>query len=113
MQFVTVAGTAGREAALVVRTSNGTTLVLNDIVGNIRESSGFGGWFLRLMGFAGDTPHIPKPVKMSMVGDKKALRAQLLEWSGLASLKRILVSHGSPIEDHPGQALRDLAGSLA
>ena len=33
--------------------------------------------------------------------------------SELESLKRILVSHGSPIEDHPGKALRDLAGSLA
>ena len=113
VQFVTVPGTRGHEAALVVRTTNGTTLVLNDLVGNIRNPSGFGGWFLRMMGFAGDEPHIPKPVKLTMVDDKEALRAQLLKWSELESLKRILVSHGSPIEDHPGQALRDLAGSLA
>lgn len=26
---------------------------------------------------------------------------------------RLVNSHGSPIEEHPGQALRDLAGSLA
>jgi len=36
VQFVTVPGTRGHEAALVVRTPNGTTLVLNDLVGNIR-----------------------------------------------------------------------------
>ena len=59
----------------------------------------------------GDEPHIPKPVKLAMVDDKEALRTQLLKWAELDSLKRILVSHGSPIEDHPGQALRDLAGS--
>ena len=113
VQFVTVPGTRGHEAALVVRTVNGTTLVLNDIVGNIRNPSGFGGWFLQKMGFAGDEPHIPKPVKLAMIDDKEALRAQLLRWSQLESLKRILVSHGSPIEDDPGQVLRDLAGSLA
>jgi hypothetical protein len=113
VQFVTVPGTRGHEAALIVRTVNGTTLVLNDIVGNIRNPSGFGGWFLKKMGFAGDEPHIPKPVKLTMVDDKEALRAQLLAWSQLESLKRILVSHGSPIEDDPGQVLRELAGSLA
>jgi hypothetical protein len=113
VQFVTVPGTRGHEAALVVRTVSGTTLVLNDIVGNIRNPSGFGGWFLRVMGFAGDEPHIPKPVKLVMIDDKQALRIQLLEWAHLESLKRILVSHGSPIEEHPNQVLRDLAASLA
>jgi len=112
VQFVTVPGTRGHEAALVVRTRNGTTLVLNDLVGNIRHESGFGGWFLRMMGFAGDEPHIPKPVKLMLVADKAALRAQLVQWAELDSLQRILVSHGAPIEDHPSRTLRDLASSL-
>lgn len=113
LQFMAVPGTRGHEAALVVRTKNGTTLVLNDLVGNIRNESGFGGWLLRLAGFAGEEPHIPKVVKMMLVEDTAALRAQLLEWAEIESLKRILVSHGSPIEDNPRQTLRDLARSLA
>jgi len=113
VQFVTVPGTRAHEAALVVRTANGTTLVLNDLVGNIRNPSGFGGWFLRKMGFAGDEPHVPKPVKLAMIDDTAALRAQLLQWAQIDSLKRILVSHGSPIEDQPGKVLRDLADELA
>ena len=48
-----------------------------------------------------------------MIADEEALRGQLVQWSELESLKRILVSHGAPIEEHPNQALRDLAGSLA
>ncbi|MFM0027278.1 hypothetical protein PQR70_13535 [Paraburkholderia madseniana] len=112
VEFVTVPGTRGHEAALVIRTPNGTTLVLNDLVGNIRHESGFGGWLLRVMGFAGDEPHIPKPVKLVLIKDKEALRVQLLQWAELESLKRILVSHGSPIEDHPSQTLRALASSL-
>src|SRR5207245_11623328 len=59
VQFVTVPGTHDREAALVVRTPNGTTLVLNDLGGNIRGASGISGWLLRLAGFAGEATQIP------------------------------------------------------
>jgi hypothetical protein len=112
VQFVTVPGTRGRESALVVRSAGGTTLVLNDVVGNIHGESGFGGWFLRRMGFAGDEPHIPRPVKLMIVDDKAALRQQLLQWASIDTLKRILVSHGVPIEDQPQQTLRELAATL-
>jgi len=44
--------------------------------------------------------------------DTKALRTQLLQWSEIDTLVRILVSHGSPIEENPRQVLRELAGSL-
>ena len=68
---------------------------------------------LRLVGFAGDRAKIPSIVKKVMIQDTGALRAQLLEWAQIDSLNRILVSHGSPIEDNPRQVLRELAGSLA
>jgi hypothetical protein len=111
VMLVTVPGTREHEVALEIRRPN-TTLVLNDIVGNIRDASGFGGWTLRLMGFAGDEAHVPLPVKMTMVKDKAALANQLRRWAELPSLKRIIVSHGSTIEDDPRGVLRDLAASL-
>ena len=110
--FVTVPGTGESEAALEVKGPNGTTLVLNDMVGNIRNASGFGGWFLRLMRFAGDEPRIPIPVKLMMIRDKVALARQFRRWADLPSLKRILVSHGSTIEANPPSTLRKLAASL-
>jgi hypothetical protein len=113
VQFTTVPGTRDREAALVVRTPNGTTLVVNDLVGNIRDGAGFGGWLLRLVGFAGKKAQIPKVVKMVLIKDNIALRDQLLRWADIESLKRILVSHGSPIVEGPRQTLRELAHSLA
>ena len=112
VQFVTVPGTRGREAALVVRTPKGTTLVLNDVVGNIRDAAGFGGWLLHMAGFAGKEAQVPKVVKMAIIEDTNTLRAQLLQWAEIGSLKCILVSHGSPIEENPRQVLRELAGSL-
>lgn len=113
VQFETVPGTRRHESALVVRSVGGTTLVLNDIVGNIRNASGFGGWLLRLVGFAGDDAQIPKVVKMAMIEDTNALRLQLQQWAEIESLKRIVVSHGSVIDENPRQTLRDLANSLA
>ena len=113
VQFKAVPGTNDREAALIVRTRAGTTLVLNDLVGNIRDETGIGGWFLRLTRFAGDHAQIPSPVKLTMIKDAAALGTQLRQWAELASLKRILVSHGEPIETNPQQTLRELAGSLA
>jgi hypothetical protein len=112
VHFVTVPGTRGREAALLVRTPKGTTLVLNDVVGNIRDAAGFGGWLLKLAGFAGEEAQVPAVVKMAVIEDKNALRLQLLQWAEIDSLVRVLVSHGSPIEDNPRQVLRELAKSL-
>jgi hypothetical protein len=112
VKLVTVPGTDGRECALEVRGPDGLTLVLNDIVGNIRDEHGIGGWLLRRMGFAGDEPHVPGPVKRAMIEDKAALRAQLLRWSDDSSLRRIIVSHGETIDDEPDKALRELAASL-
>lgn len=112
VQFITVPGTRGHESALLVRSAGGMTLILNDIVGNIRDETGFGGWLLRLAGFAGDVAHIPHVVKIMLIEETEALRSQLMQWSEMTTLKRILVSHGSPIEDHPRQVLRDLADSL-
>ncbi len=113
VHFVTVPGTRGREAALLIRTPKGTTLVLNDVVGNIRGAAGFGGWLLHLAGFAGKEAQVPAVVKMAVIEDTRALRTQLLEWSEIDTLVRILVSHGSPIEESPRQVLRELAESLA
>ena len=92
--------------------TDGTTLILNDLIANLRDASGVGGWFLRRMGFAGDEPHIPAPIRMRIVEDKERLRGQLLRWAAIPSLKRIIVSHGTPIEEHPAQVLRELAASL-
>lgn len=112
VQFLAVPGTRDREAALVVRTPRGTTLVLNDVVGNIRDAHGFGGWLLHLAGFAGKQAQVPKVVKMAVIEDTNALRTQLLQWAEIDSLRCILVSHGSPIEENPAQVLRELASSL-
>lgn len=108
----TVAGTGDHEAALLVRRASGTTLVVNDLVGNLRRKGGFEGWLLHVMGFGGDDPQIPSVTKMMLIQSKADLRDQLLAWAGISDLRRILVSHGDVIETDPAGVLRDLAGTL-
>lgn len=112
VRWVTVPGTREHEAALVVRGAGGTTLVVNDLIANLRHEHGFTGWMLRLMGFAGDEPHIPGVRRLAMVKDSAALADQLLAWSEIDDLHCILVSHGDPIVDGPRGELRRLAASL-
>jgi len=112
VRFLPVPGTAEKEAALEVHGSEGMTLILNDLVGNIRGARGFTGWFLKLMGFAGDEPHVPGPVKMLLGEHKAEVAAQFRRWAERADLRRIIVSHGDPIETSPRETLRQLAASL-
>jgi len=112
VRMVVVAGTREREAALLVHRPSGTTIVLNDLVGNVRDATGLAGFMFRLAGFAGPEPRIPRVVKRLLVDDARALREQLLEWAGLESLRRILVSHGDPIVEDPRLTLRRLSESL-
>lgn len=65
------------------------TLVLNDVVGNIRDAAGFGGWLLHMTRFAGREAQVPAIVKMAVIEDTKALRTQLMQWAEIESLVRI------------------------
>lgn len=113
VRFVTIPGTLERESALYVEGATGATLVLNDIIGNIRNARGFGGWLLRMMKFAGDEPHIPRPVKAKIIDSKAALRTQFLAWAADPKLKRIVVSHGDIIDMDPRGVLTKLADTLS
>jgi hypothetical protein len=108
VKFITVGGTSGFEVALIVRRAAGTALIVNDIIGNMPSDAGF---VLRLMRFAGDEPHIPLPIKMGFK-DKEGLRDQLRAWADEPDLKRILMSHGDPIDDDPAAKLLALAQTL-
>jgi hypothetical protein len=113
VRFVTVSGTGEREAALVIETGSGTTLVLNDVLFNLANRPGLSGWLFKTIGMTGDEPHLPAPVRMRLVKDKHALREQFKSWSGLPNLKRVIMSHGSIIADDPAHVLGRVAEELA
>ncbi len=112
VHYVNVPGTAGHEAALVVERGGDATLIVNDVIWNVEHRRGFRGTLLRLLGFTGEEPKIPKLVKLRAIKDQKAFKAQLERWASL-NLRRIVVSHGEIVTHDPPAVLRELAAKLA
>jgi hypothetical protein len=113
VRFVTVAGTAEMESALIVRRAAGTTLVTNDIIGHVTRPHGLGAHIMaRLFDYGVHEPAVPRTVRR-FVKDPPALAAQMREWADLPDLKRIVVSHVDPITEDPAATLRRLADDLA
>lgn len=112
VRFVQVAGTKG-EAALVVHHSSGATLVVNDLIGNVQDARGIMRLVLTLMGFAGSRPQVPRMFKSRAVIDADLVAKQFRDWARISGLARIVVSHGSIIEDAPASLLNRLADKLS
>jgi len=100
------------DSALEVEGDDGLTVVVNDLIGDIHGEHGIGGWLLRTMGFAGDEPHVPAPVKLMLGKHKEEVANQFRRWADRADLRRIIVSHGDTMEQAPRETLRKLAASL-
>jgi hypothetical protein len=113
VQLLTVPGTEDNEAALVVESAGGISVVVNELIWNIDHRPGFGGWLMKVAGFTSDEPQIPAIPKMLGVKDQPALREQLEAWSKLQGLTRVIVSHGDIIEMEPRHVLSELAKQLA
>lgn len=113
VHFVTVPGTAEREAALIVESVNGTTLILNDVIFNLPNRPGISGWFFKKLGLTSDEPHVAPLIAMRLIEDKRALRAQLESWSHLPHLRRVIIAHGDIIGNDAPQVLGRIAGELA
>lgn len=111
--LVVAAGTGEGEFALTVNRPSGTTLIVNDVIGHVRHPHGLGAQIMaRLMGFGVSGPQVPRVVKSKMIENKPALARQLRDWAAIPDLRRVIVSHGIPIEDRPAAALTAIADSL-
>jgi hypothetical protein len=108
LRYVEIAG----DSALEVEGEDGLTVIVNDLIGDIHDERGLGGWLLKVMGFAGDEPHVPGPVKLLLGKHKAEVAQQFRRWADRDDLRRIIVSHGDTIEADPRGALRKLAASI-
>jgi hypothetical protein len=76
-----------------VRSSDGTTVVLNDAVFNMDMPNDFmGKMMLSVMGSA-PGPRVSRLAKLFLVKDNQALRANLERFASLPDLVRLIVSH--------------------
>jgi hypothetical protein len=112
VSVVTVAGFKTGEGMALVRSSGRLSLVVADVVLNVPHAPGPRGLLFRLLGFTGDRPKLPAPVRLRVLRDRGALRAQLQDLARAPGLTRIVPSHGAVIDRDPAGVLREIAASL-
>ena len=75
------------------------TLVVNDILANVRHPHGIGAKIMaRLFGFGVNRPRMPRIAKRMFGKDIDALAANFRRWAAEPGLTRVVVSHGDVID---------------
>jgi len=86
-------GVRDSEGAMIVRSGDGVTLVLNDAVFNMdRKRDPLGFFFTTLLGSA-PGPRVSRLAKLAFIKDKKALRNDLERLAETPGLERLVVAH--------------------
>jgi hypothetical protein len=99
VRFESLRGVAEAEGAMWVRSADGTTLVLNDVMFNMDTKRDPLGWFFTTVLGSAPGPRISRLVKLLYVKDKGALRAQLEAFAATPDLVRLVVAHEKVARD--------------
>ncbi|MFY0578776.1 hypothetical protein ACN28S_34835 [Cystobacter fuscus] len=86
-------GVNDMEGAMLVRSRDGTTLVLNDALFNMDRKKDFLGWLFTTVFGSAPGPRVSRLSKLVFVKDRKALRADFERYAELPGLVRLVVSH--------------------
>jgi len=93
VRLETLHGVNEAEGALIAKSGDGASLVLNDCMFNMdRKRDPLGFFFTTLMGSA-PGPRVSRLAKLMYVKDKKALRADFERYAELPNLVRVIVAH--------------------
>jgi hypothetical protein len=106
-------GVKDGEGAMIVRSDDGVTVVLNDAMMNMDRKHDVLGWlFTTVMGSA-PGPRVSRFAKLMFIDDKPALRADLERYAAMPELVRVVVAH-EKVEQGPAAAaaLRQAASYL-
>lgn len=113
VRFEVLDGVNGVEGALLVRSTDGLTVVLNDVVMNMDKKKDLLGYlFTTLLGSA-PGPRVSRLSRLTLVKNQPALRAHLERLAALPDLVRLVVSHEKVSHGaEAGAALREAATYL-
>jgi hypothetical protein len=93
VRFETLRGVAEAEGAMIVKSSDGTTVVLNDAMFNMDKKRDPLGWFFTTLLGSAPGPRVSRLAKLVYIKDAGALRAELLRFAELPELERVIVAH--------------------
>jgi len=93
LRFETLDGVADAEGAMLVRSEDGVTVVLNDVVMNMDTKKDVLGYlFTTAMGSA-PGPRVSRLARLLFVKDQPALRKHLERLAATPDLQRLIVAH--------------------
>lgn len=110
----TLRGMKEREGAMIVKSTDGTTVVLNDAVFNMDAKKDVLGYlFTTVMGSA-PGPRVSRLAKLALISDRAELKTDLERYARLPDLVRLMVAHEKVAHgaDAPA-ALREAIAYLA
>ncbi len=93
VRFEVLDGVAESEGALIVRSSDGRTVVLNDVVMNMDKKKDLLGYLFTTVLGSAPGPRVSRLSRLVFVKDQPALRAHLERLAALPNLVRLIVSH--------------------
>jgi hypothetical protein len=93
VRFELLHGVKEQEGAMIVRSSDGLTVVLNDAVFNMDKKRDPLGWFFTTVLGSAPGPRVSRLAKLAFIADKPALRADLERFAELPELTRLIVAH--------------------
>lgn len=106
-----VDGLDGREGVMEVRSSDGVTLVFNDLVFNHPHLPGFMGLLVRLLGSTGG-PRVTLVGRLSLVRDKQAVKRALAALAETPGLVRVVPAHVDVIHVDAAKTLASVAAKM-
>lgn len=104
-------GVGNKEGYLELHAEDGVTLIFNDAIFNQPHLPGLFGVIYKLIGSSGG-PRVTGLLKLAMVRDKRALKAQLEKLAETPSLARVVIMHGTRVDHDPAGFLRQVAATL-
>ena len=93
LRFEHLDGVDAGEGAMIVRSTDGTTVVLNDVVMNMDTKKDILGYLFTTVLGSAPGPRVSRLVRLAYVKDQPALRRHLERLAAIADLKRLVVSH--------------------
>lgn len=109
-----IRGVQRAEGVLHVRSSDGLTLVFNDLLHNVLEHlPGVLGYLYGRLNIGTGRPGLHRGLARRIVEDRRELAAALRSWAERSDLRRVIVAHGHPaVLDEPRAFLRAVASRL-
>lgn len=112
IELHTLAGIKEQEGVMIVRSTDGVTLVFNDAIFNMPHVRGFAGWVIRNITQSTGGPRVTRLFRLAVLKDKQALRADLERLADTPELRRMIVSHHRMVEGDAASAIRDAAATI-